>query len=452
MSENDALKIYSMPIDHLNGEALKQVRSKNFQNRSEATQEIISQKSGFVERWALLIFLSVLLVLTGATWFVHYPDIIQTRGTLSADNGPKEIIPLQTGRLVRLFVKNGQQLKQGEMIGWIESSARTEEIIQLSALLDSSTNLLAAGKSENLSQLFIRPFRNLGKLQASYQTYINSLQEFNDYLVNGFYLRRKQMLLTDLASIKLIKESLDKQKQLIEQDIALSEKSYRMKQQLFNEKVISAEEYREEESKMVNKQIAVPQINTSLLNTQNQERDKLKDLEQLEHDVIQQKTTFEQALQTLKSNVDDWMHEYTLRAPLDGTINFVMRVQQNQFIQQGKLLGYVNPPDSKFYAEIYLPQQNLGKVDTGMQVQLRFDAYPYQETGFVRGKLAYISKTTSDSGYWAAVRLDHGLETNLRHTLQYKAGLKADALVITSDMRLLTRLYYNLVKVTTPGK
>lgn len=432
--------------------SLQQATSKNFQHRSEATQEIISQRPGFAEKWALLLFLAILLFLAGATWFVHYPDIISTRGTLAANNGPKEIIPLQTGRLTKLFVQNGEQVKQGDVIGWIESSANADELLQLAALLDSSTHLLAADRSENLSQLFIRPFRNLGRLQISYQTYITALQQFNDYLVNGFYLRKKQMLLNDLSSIKLMAVSLEKQKQLTEQDNALSEKSYRMKEQLFREKVISAQEYREEESKLVNKQIAIPQINANLLASQNQQRDKLKELEQLEHDVVQQKTTFEQALQTLKSNVDDWIHEYTLRAPLDGTISFVIQVQQNQFIQQGKLLGYVNPPDSKFYAEIYLPQHNLGKVDTGMQVQLRFDAYPYQEAGFVKGKLQYISKAASDSGYWAAVRLDNGLHTNLGITLQYKAGLRADALVITTDMRLLKRLYYNIVKITTPGK
>ncbi|MDE1192551.1 MAG: HlyD family efflux transporter periplasmic adaptor subunit [Arachidicoccus sp.] len=198
--------------------------------------------------------------------------------------------------------------------------------------------------------------------------------------------------------------------------------------------------------------MSIPQINSSILSNQNQQRDKLKELEQLNHDVAQQKITFEQALQTLKSNVDDWKHQYIITAPLNGTIFFNQPLQQNQFIEQGKLLGYVNPSDSKFYAQVYLPQNNLGKIDSGMQVQLRFDAYPYQEVGFVKGNLNYISKVASDSGYLAIVQLSDGLQTNQHKTIQYKNGLKADALVITKNMRLLQRFYYNIVKGTSVGK
>ena len=136
----------------------------------------------------------------------------------------------------------------------------------------------------------------------------------------------------------------------------------------------------------------------------------------------------------------------------DGRVFFTLPLQQNKFIEQGKLLGYINPPDSKYYVEISLPQQNSGKVDAGMQVQLRFDAYPYQEIGFVKGKLDYISPIASDTGFLATIRLDSGLVTNLKNKIQYKNGLQAQALVITKDMRLLQRLYYNIVKAISPGK
>ena len=102
--------------------------------------------------------------------------------------------------------------------------------------------------------------------------------------------------------------------------------------------------------------------------------------------------------------------------------------------------------------ELSLPQNNLGKVDTGMQVQLRFDAYPYQEVGFVKGKLNYMSPIASDSGFLATVNLQNGLHTNLNKTIQYKNGLQAQALIITKDMRLLERIYYSVVKSVSPGK
>ena len=76
------------------------------------------------------------------------------------------------------------------------------------------------------------------------------------------------------------------------------------------------------------------------------------------------------------------------------------------------------------------------------QVQLRLDAYPYSEFGFVNGKIQYISAIATDSGFLAYVQLNNGLATNQHKELQYKNGLKADALIITKDMRFLQRLYY----------
>lgn len=188
------------------------------------------------------------------------------------------------------------------------------------------------------------------------------------------------------------------------------------------------------------------------MSNENEQRSKEKELQQLNHDMDQQKLIFMQALQTLKSNVDDWKRKYIHTAPLGGTIFFSMPLQENKFIQQGQLLGYVNPPSSSFYAELYLPQNNSGKADTGMQVQLRFDAYPYEETGFVKGKLTYISKVATDSGFYARVALQNGLVTNLKNQIPYKSGLQAKALVITKNQRLLQRLYYSLVKASSISK
>ena len=115
-------------------------------------------------------------------------------------------------------------------------------------------------------------------------------------------------------------------------------------------------------------------------------------------------------------------------------------------IQIGRIIGYVNPPDSRYYAQITLPQSNFGKIEVGQNVQLRFDAYPYEEFGFIPGKLKYISRVPSDSGFLATVELPDGLITNYKKTIQYRSGLKSQALIVTKNTRLFQRFYYNIFK------
>ena len=120
-------------------------------------------------------------------------------------------------------------------------------------------------------------------------------------------------------------------------------------------------------------------------------------------------------------------------------------MQENQYLKSGRSLGFINPSDTRYYVEINLPQYNFGKIDTGQLVQLRFDAYPYQEFGYVKGTLGYITDFATDSGFLAHIQLSNGLVTNQHKTLHYRDGLKAEAQIITKDMRLMERFYYNIV-------
>ncbi|QES88734.1 HlyD family secretion protein [Rhizosphaericola mali] len=321
--------------------------------RSEDAQEIIEHKSSPVERWALWIFLCVLLLLFATSWFIHYPDIIQVRATLTSQDGPKEIVPNQSGRITQLFVTNGQHVKKRATIAYIESVADVNQMLALFKQVSKADQLLTENKYCEISQLFVKSYNQLGEVQNAYQTFITALQQFNDYYVNGFYNRKKNMLEQDLGALKKMNNALGQQRKIQEQDNALEHENYEMNKKLFDAKIISAEEYRQDQSTLLSKQMTLPQTNSSLLSNQNEQRSKLKDLEQLDHDVIQQRITMEQALQTLKSALDTWIKQYIIIAPVDGTINFSKPIQQNQYLQSDKTIGYVATDNNKLFAELY---------------------------------------------------------------------------------------------------
>lgn len=425
--------------------------SVEMSRRSELAQELISRKPDFLERWALFIFLVVLMALLTGTWFIRYPDIIEARVMLTAASAPKEIIPVQDGRLVKLFVHNNEQVSQYQMIGWLESTANPEEVLALLGRLDSSILLINAEGIEQAANLLNRRYNRLGEMQQGYQQFMIAWQQFNDYVTNGFYLRKRHLLENDVRSADSMTRIIRYQKQLTVQDVKLAEERFNMHKILLDEKVLSKEEFRIEKSKFVNKEMTVPQLDASLLTNETKKWEKIKEIEQLDHDVAQQKMLFQQALQSLRSQVENWIKMYVLRSPVAGRVFFITPLQENQYLQAGKIVGYINPEGDKFYMEGNLSQNSFGKVDTGFRVQLRFDAYPYQEMGYVDGRLNYISNVPSDSGFLATIRLDKGLVTNNGRSIPYKSGLTARAIIFTKDMRLLERFYYNTVKSTSVG-
>jgi multidrug resistance efflux pump len=417
--------------------------------RSEITQEIISRRASGPERYALLFFILTLMLILSAGMFINYPDIIESRVTLTAVNAPKEIIPHVTGRLVKLFVHNEATVRAGQQVGWIESIASHLSVLHLSGMIDTALAALRADDVVKCSRIFERNVDSLGELQESYQLFMASWQKFNDYLVNGFYARKEVYLKRDVQALKETKVQIAAELDLYGKDLDLANQSYAVNELLKNENVLSEEELRNSGSRAINKRLAIPQLNASLISNETQQRSLSKELDQLLHDTNIQKMQFLQALQTFRSTVDNWKRKFILQAAIGGKISFIASVQENQSLTAERILGFVNPSNTQYYAQAYLSQANFGKVDTGLKAQLRFDAYPFQEYGSLEGRVNYVSKVAYDSGFLVTIRLDSTLMTDSRQIIPYKNGLNAQAMIITKNMRLLQRLYYDVTKSLT---
>ena len=99
-------------------------------------------------------------------------------------------------------------------------------------------------------------------------------------------------------------------------------------------------------------------------------------------------------------------------------------MQENQQLQSGQNVCFVNPGDTRYFAELYISQNNFGKIKEGQKVLLKLPSYPFQEFGAVKGKLDFIFSIPTDSGYTAKVTLPYGLKTNFNKESNTKKGLQ----------------------------
>ncbi len=414
--------------------------------RSREVEDIISERSDFWGRWALPIFLFILLLMVAGTWFIRYPDTVKATATLNAANGPRALVSRKEGKLIHLFKHNGDTVKTGTAIGWIESTGSHRQILLLTRNLDSALQLLNRNSPEKIQSLFRSRFNDLGELQPSYQEFSIALQQFTDYLTTGYYLKKKHNLLADIAFLKKNRAAIHHQIALTKQDIALATKDFEANKKLYQEQVLSDLDYRQSKSAYLNKRQALPQLEQSLTNNLHQEADQKAEIAELNHTISKQKQIFLQKLHTFQSEVDLWISKNIIKAPVSGTVVFLLPLQKNTFLHIGEKLGYVNPLNSTYYARIHFSQHNFGKVAVGQPVQLRVESYPYEQFGILNGRLSYISNVASDSGFLGRVELPNGLQTEYNKTIQFRSGLHATAIIISKPMRLLQRFYYNMMK------
>jgi HlyD family secretion protein len=97
--------------------------------------------------------------------------------------------------------------------------------------------------------------------------------------------------------------------------------------------------------------------------------------------------------------------------------------------EQGDILGKIN-----------LSIEGAGKVDTGQQVNIRIDNYPYLQYGMVRGVIRNISLIPEDREYVVEVNLPDGLTTYYGNDIPLKQEMQGTAEILTDRRRLLERI------------
>jgi multidrug efflux pump subunit AcrA (membrane-fusion protein) len=407
---------------------------------SVEVQEIISQKPSWIVRNGIVLFLAIIATMLATTFFISYPDVVNANATFTSINAPKEVKARAEGKLIKLSVAEGKIVNENDIIGFLESRAAHNEVLALSQVIDNAQNNIAANELSGLSS----SYKNLGEVQQSYQVFMQVLNTYKQYLSRGFYRQKKNMLQQDVSYLQRLHANLEEQKRMQQEDLGLAEKTFEANKTLSNEKVIADFEYRNEKSKYISKAMAIPQINSSLITNESAKHEKEKEMAQLENDIAQQKGIFVEALNTLKAQLDDWKNKFLLIAPVVGKVSFAEFLQENSQIKIGQTVCFINPENTQYYARVFIPQTNFGKIKTGEEVLLKLNAYPYREFGIIKAKLDFISSIPTDSGFVAKVILPNGLLTNYKKQLHYTEGLSAQAEIITEDLQLSDRFFNEL--------
>jgi multidrug resistance efflux pump len=415
---------------------------------SEVIRDYLEQIPNRLMRWGNFILCGVLLALFSITWFIEYPSIVRTDFKLVAVQTPKPVIAKVNGRLEDLFVTDNQAVTAGQTLGYLESTAKHVEVLSLDKELEQLVSLVNQKDFAGLKQWRLKNYQNLGDVQKSYQDfqeiYVQTLALFSD----GYYQEKQNFLKGDIQELNHLTQNLKNQKQILNQDAVLQEKEYQMNQTLYKQNVIATADLNKEESKLLAKKLPLKNTETALINNTMLIRAKGKELLDLDKLAMEQKETFKQSLNTLKSVIALWKNKYLLTAPNQGVVNFTGALQAKQNLKENSIVLYVTSNKSQYLGEIKIPQANFGKVKAGQQVLIKFQGYPFEEFGAAEGKIKSIAQipTPENKSFYAIVALPNGQKTTNNTSIVFRNGMTATAEIITESKTLAERLFYSFKK------
>ncbi|TAG71893.1 MAG: HlyD family efflux transporter periplasmic adaptor subunit [Runella slithyformis] len=411
--------------------------------RSSEVDEVLSQPPAWLVRWGISVFFFVLLILVAVGWFVKYPDLIGGTMRIVGDELPKSVNAKSDGKLVKLFSKEGDLVQKGQYLAFLESTANPDEVLQMESVVDS---LVKCSQRNDLAKMYALPmpfYFQLGELQKSFQTFQDSYIRAKSLLRDGAFDQKRMALDNDLAQLSILESNLNTQVINHKSDLELSEADLLMNRKLHQQKVIADVEMRRAQSFFIAKKQIFDQAQTNFNNNgmaQNQKRQELLELEKMRTEL---QNGLLQAINTLKSDIESWKQRFVAVAPANGKVSFLVPLQEGQTVKTGQELFYVMPQAAGFHGEMYVGQYNFGKIRQQQEVIVKLPSYPFQEFGTVIGKVTAISELPKDSTYLVKISFPAGLVTSSKKQLPFKNGMTATGEIVTEDLRLIERLFYN---------
>ncbi|WP_313253765.1 HlyD family efflux transporter periplasmic adaptor subunit [Empedobacter sp.] len=417
----------------------------NIELRSESVQEILTNPPSWIIRWGITVIAFVLVIILAISYFVKYPDFINAQISITTQNPPEKIEARTSGKLEKVLVVNHQNVSSNEVLAYIQTNANYQDILKLKQLLTQykpidfpieKTRNLALGELDSKYIIFEKAYSDY-HLQRQLQPYavektsgLQTISEINSRIQN---LRKQKEI--ELSKLKLAKIDFDRYQKMVEKgivpnrDLEQSRIAYLQAQQSVDAVDLSISQLNE--SKVgANKGIESSSINQK-------------------QDETSYYITLLQSYDELKNALRLWEQNYLFISSDAGKVSFQEYWSKNQFVKAGDVVFTIFPNNkNNLLGKLIVPAQNSGKIKTNQKVLIKLDNYPYQQYGIIKGKVKNISLSPDrDGNYYVEVELPKELMTSYNKKLDFDKELSGSAEIVTEDLRLIERVFYQFRKI-----
>jgi len=423
----------------------------NIELRSEEVQEIIGRTPNKLITYGITIIFSIIAVLLIGSCFFKYPDVVQARIVLTGDSPPAEIKAKVNGKIVQIFVADKQKIKKDEILGIIENTTVYNDFLILKQHISIIKPLIYNQQSNVLSFPGLQNLQ-LGDLQIQYSKFTREIANYRDFIILDYYNKKVESTKSQISSNKQYLQNLKRQEILIRNDLNLTKKQYNRDSLLFISNTISTLELEKSESQLLQKKYAYENAKNAVTTTEINISSLDQSVIELEKQFSEQKQGFEitlrETFENLLAQCQQWEQTYLLKSPIEGQITFDKYWTDNQNVTAGETVFTIVPPKtSELIGRSEIPAIGAGKVKKGQRVNVKFDDFPNNEFGTVKGTVRDISLVRSVDKYTIRVEFPDSLSTSYKKKLPFIQNMQGNVEIITEDLPLIARLINPLKKL-----
>lgn len=420
-----------------------------FELRSEEVQDILTKVPHWMIRWGTVLIFGIIFMLFFVSWFIKYPDVVNTEIVITTNIPPEKIVSKSSGRIEAILVQNKATVKKNTTLAIIENTASYKDVFLLKSIVENYD----INNSKKEFPFAVLKNSQLGEIESAFAVFQKDYEaeQLNDNLQPFEVENRAQI--SEKVQIKERLEILQQQKVINESELQLQKNEMARFETLFNKGIISAQEMEAKKLSYLQAQknykgllTSISQLRSALIdNTKLSRNSQISGTKE----EVSLGRNMAQSFYQLKKVIKDWELAYTLKSSISGVVTFLQVWNENQTINSGDNVFSIIP-DAKngFIGKVKAPALNSGKIKVGQKVNIRLANFPDREFGVLKGKIQNISLVPDkDGNLLLDVALPDGLQTSYNKQIVFQQEMKGSAEIVTEDLRLIERILYQFKSI-----
>lgn len=402
-------------------------------------------KKSKVKRWFLIIFLAGIVVL-----FLPWTQNIKVKGnvsTLYQQQRPQQLNSPIPGKIVKWYVKNGDQVKKGDTL--LQLAEIKEDY--LDPLLVERTQLQVNAKKGVQKYYEAKVGTTKKQLLA-----LNSARDLKNNQLNLKIGQLNNKLAVEEAELTAITHEL-----------GMSEDQYARQKKMYDEGLVSLTQfqqrsvsYQNARAKKTSAENKLAQTRQEILATNIEQNATIQDytekISKIEGDRFQSMGQIEGSdgdiakLENQVANYKARQSLYFMIASQDGQVVQINKSGIGEILKDGENIGTIVPKKVDYAVEIYIKPVDLPLVKEGQRVMCIFDGFPAivfsgwpnSSYGTFAGKIVAVENNISQNGLFKALVIEDKNEKQWPPKI--KMGTGAQGIAILNDIPIWYELWRNI--------
>lgn len=329
-----------------------------------------------------LIIITVLWLIIG-----EIDIVVSARGIVIPDGEAKIIQPLETGVVKEILIKEGEFVKQGDLLVLIDTMATDAQLKTVKENLKASKEEARRLEAQGVGKSF------------------GSEDEIQKKLYNESLRTLNSLIGAKNQEIKQIERQIDsniaQKRDYKNQFQSAIDRENRLKNVA---DIVAYNDFKEAQDRTISLRESINKIEAEIKRLQAQERQVQNEIAQLRADFKAQKletlTETNKRINELEANKEQIEFSninQKITAPVDGFVDKLMIHTVGGIVTPAQELIALTPIDAPVLIKATVLNKDIGFIKPDMPVSIKVDTYDFQKYGLLHGKVKSISKNSIEN-------------------------------------------------------